>query len=64
MAVVAVLLIGVVELQAVTRISDVANTMGYIAFFIFITFRSLKNKHSVVFLKAQQSVVFVNFIKK
>lgn len=50
MAVAAVLLIGAVELQAETRISDVANTMGFIAFFIFITFRSLKNKHSVVFL--------------
>jgi len=59
MAVVAVLLIGAVELQAVIRISDVASTMGLMAFFIFMTFPSLKIKHSVVFLKAQQSVVFV-----
>ena len=64
MAVVAVLLIGAVELQAVTRISDVANTMGFMAFFIFMTFHSLKNKHSVVLLEGQQSVVIVTFIKK
>jgi hypothetical protein len=41
----AVLLIGAVELQAVTKISDVANAMGFMAFFIFTTFLSTKNKH-------------------
>lgn len=45
MAVVAVLLIGAVELQAVTKISDVVNAMVFIALFIFTTFLSTKNKH-------------------